>query len=751
MGQDRQVQMVGGNGRNQFRQYARQNVRNRNGYNAVQNVKNQDVQNAIQNLGVQDVGNQNGLIVVPRIADQNPNVNGNVVAAWAEGNTIGNNDSVVDCSKKARIPLQAEEFYLIVVAADLDAIEEVNTNCILMANLQQASTSSTQTDKAPVYDSDGSVEIEWLQAQLGDHNGKSKDTPGVSYTLDPLSQKLENENVELEFQGLPKIDKTHALSKPVTSNSVPTPQESKVMKNDNVVAQEYLKLILLSLVGKKRVDNIAKTKRPYPRSNTKNDRFPYASKSSCSKNKEVEVEEHPRNLLLSKNKKHMSSECNHVKPAICNDKSEVVCAMCKQCLISANHDVSKDEAPEVIKTFLKRIIVLLQSLVIIIRTNNGTEFKNKILKEYFDSVGISHQASSVRTPQQNGVVERRNQTLVKAARTIQINSGFDLTYAPSTITTQHPTEGELELLFEAMYDDHFGGQPLAAPRTVLVTQAPQHQPTTIADNVPNAMFDENMFVNPFATPSTSAAESSSLQYVDPSNMYTFYQPYPYEYQWTKDHPLEQNDKKAMTDPTWIESMQEELFQFKRLDVWVLVPLLDNIKPLTLKWLFINKHDEENTFIRNKTRLVMRGYHQEEGIDFEESFALVARIEAIRIFLAYAAHKSFIVFQMDVKTTFLHGTLKEDMYVCQPEGFIDDDHPSHNHFFKGTIDPTLFIRHFDDVILVVQVYVDDTIFGSTHPRLSHSDIIDIEKVVVRSSLRLPNNKCALIESRANEIH
>nr|GFA89199.1 Gag-Pol polyprotein [Tanacetum cinerariifolium] len=130
---------------------------------------------------------------------------------------------------------------------------------------------------------------------------------------------------------------------------------------------------------------------------------------------------------------------------------------------------------------------------------------------------------------------------------------------------------------------------------------------------------------------------------------------------------------------------------------------------------------------------------EEGIDFKESFALVARMEAIRIFLAYAAHKSFYVFQMDVKTAFLHGWFKEDVYVCQPEGFIDADHPSHvyklkkalyglkqaprawydelptfllhNHFFKGTIDPTLFIRRFQ----VVQVYVDDIIFGSTHLR------------------------------------
>nr|GFA28461.1 hypothetical protein [Tanacetum cinerariifolium] len=119
MGQDRQIQMVGGNGGNQFKQYVGQNVKNLNGYNAVKNVRNQVVQNAIQNLGVQNVGNQNGLIVVSRIANQNLNGNGNLVSARAEGNATGHN-------------------------ADLDEIEEVNAKCILMANLQQASTSEEQ-------------------------------------------------------------------------------------------------------------------------------------------------------------------------------------------------------------------------------------------------------------------------------------------------------------------------------------------------------------------------------------------------------------------------------------------------------------------------------------------------------------------------------------------------------------------------------------------------------------------------------
>ncbi|GJV02094.1 retrovirus-related pol polyprotein from transposon TNT 1-94 [Tanacetum coccineum] len=120
-----------------------------------------------------------------------------------------------------------------------------------------------------------------------------------------------------------------------------------------------------------------------------------------------------------------------------------------------------------------------------------------------------------------------------------------------------------------------------------------------------------------------------------------------------------------------------------LDVWVLVPALDNIKPLTLKWLSRTSMMKRTWSL--ETRQFGRDqYRQEKGIDFEESFALVARMEAIRIFLVYVTHKSFIVFQIDVKTAFLHGTLKEDVYVCQPEGFIDVDHPSHVYKLNKTL-------------------------------------------------------------------
>nr|GEZ92333.1 hypothetical protein [Tanacetum cinerariifolium] len=170
-------------------------------------------------------------------------------------------------------------------------------------------------------------------------------------------------------------------------------------------------------------------------------------------------------------------------------------------------------------------------------------------------------------------------------------------------------------LTEAMYDDYIGGQPSATGRTVPHAQEPQVRQsstasTTIADTAP--------------TPTNSSSHATNI-------------------------PITSQDVDELNSNA----------MFKRLDVWVLVPAPDNILPLTLRWLFKNKHDEEQKVIRNKSRLVVRGYRQEEGIDFKESF-------------------------------------------------------TPNHFFNGTIDPTLFIRRFHDNILVVQVYVDDIIFGFTHP-------------------------------------
>ncbi|GJY22252.1 ribonuclease H-like domain-containing protein [Tanacetum coccineum] len=145
-----------------------------------------------------------------------------------------------------------------------------------------------------------------------------------------------------------------------------------------------------------------------------------------------------------------------------------------------------------------------------------------------------------------------------------------------------------------------------------------------------------------------------------------------------------NIKEAMSDHNWIESMQDELHQFERLDVWELVPRPDGKNIITVKWPWKNKSDAENIAIQNKSRLVTKGYKQEEGIDFEESFALVSRLEAVRIFGSFATHQNITIFQMEVKNAFLNGPLKEEVYVSQPNGFVDPNFPDHVYRLKKAL-------------------------------------------------------------------
>ncbi|GJX24266.1 putative ribonuclease H-like domain-containing protein [Tanacetum coccineum] len=209
---------------------------------------------------------------------------------------------------------------------------------------------------------------------------------------------------------------------------------------------------------------------------------------------------------------------------------------------------------------------------------------------------------------------------------------------------------------------------------------------------------------------------------------------------------------ALKDPSWVEAMQDELLQFKLLKVWTLVDLPRDKWAIGTKWVFRNKKDERGIVVKNKARLVAQGHTQEEGIDYDEVFAPVARIEAIRLFLAYASFKDFVVYQMDVKSAFLYGKIEEEVYVCQPLGFEDPHFPDkvykvkkalyglhqaprvwyetlstyllNNGFHKGQTDKTLFIKRHKDDILLVQVYVDDIIFGSTKKEMS----VEFEKLM-----------------------
>ncbi|GJY31106.1 retrovirus-related pol polyprotein from transposon TNT 1-94 [Tanacetum coccineum] len=188
-------------------------------------------------------------------------------------------------------------------------------------------------------------------------------------------------------------------------------------------------------------------------------------------------------------------------------------------------------------------------------------------------------------------------------------------------------------------------------------------------------------------------------------------------------------------------MQEEIHKFERLQVWELVPCPDKVMLIKLKWIYKVKTDEFSGVLKNKARLVTQGFRQEKGIDFKESFASVARIEAMRIFVANAANKNMTIFQMEVETAFLNGELKEEVYVSQPKGIVDQDNPSHvyklkkalynlkqaprawydllssflisQHFSKGAVDPTLFTRKAGNDLMLVQIYVDDIIFASTN--------------------------------------
>ncbi|GJS07481.1 retrovirus-related pol polyprotein from transposon TNT 1-94 [Tanacetum coccineum] len=330
--------------------------------------------------------------------------------------------------------------------------------------------------------------------------------------------------------------------------------------------------------------------------------------------------------------------------------------------------------------------------------------------------------------------------------------------AAETVTTSN----ELDFLFSLMFDELLNGTTLVVSKSSIVTtaDAPDKQLTHVPTvntteniiqaetNNEYAQVDNDEFVNVFSTPVQEQGETSS-RHVDLSNMHTFYQHHPSTHRWRKDHPLEQvienpsqsirtrrqletdgefcmsaltasrtgpkNIKEAMVDSAWSEAMQEELHQFDRLDIWELVdkPLHKNV--INLKWLWKNKRDEENNVIRNKSRLVAKGYAQKEGIDFEESFAPVARLEAVWLFIVYAAHKSFT-----------------------PDGFVDPYHPEQVYrlkkalyglkqaprawydklsnflvskgFSKGSIDPTLFITKHGEDILLVQIYDDDIIFG-----------------------------------------
>nr|GEW20262.1 copia protein [Tanacetum cinerariifolium] len=258
-----------------------------------------------------------------------------------------------------------------------------------------------------------------------------------------------------------------------------------------------------------------------------------------------------------------------------------------------------------------------------------------------------------------------------------------------------PSQQELDLLFCPLYDEFFTACTLSVNKSSSPTNNSNQQDTipitniqpTSAPSTPTYVhakenndnqaeedhLQDDEFTNPFCASVQEVDESSSHNIVN-SNVPTFNQPQVSEYQWIKEQPLEQvhgNPSKPVQTRLQVAT-DLEICMFA-LTVWEIVDKPFGKSVIRLKCLWKDKNDEDQTIIRNKARLVAKGYAQEEGIDFEESFAPVACLEAVRIFIAYAAHKSFPIYQMDVKTEFLNGLLTEEVYVAQSDGFVDPDH------------------------------------------------------------------------------
>ncbi|GJZ23198.1 putative ribonuclease H-like domain-containing protein [Tanacetum coccineum] len=367
------------------------------------------------------------------------------------------------------------------------------------------------------------------------------------------------------------------------------------------------------------------------------------------------------------------------------------------------------------------------------------EFKNMDIIELCRSKGIKREYSNARTPQQNGVAERKNMTLIEPVRSEnQANktAGPEEANHSAVKSSEAKNEGKkphqdtgLKINEEPL--KLFERSLLKKPRICFFKQELLELPvltqlicvndTTledIYDNLNDGIFTMSSF--------------------DMRNNHKDFQHCLFACFLSQIEPKKISE--ALEDESWVDAMQEELLQFKIQKVWILIDLPYGKNAIGTKWVYRNKKDKRGVVVRNKVRLVAQGYRQEEGIDYDEVFALVARIEAIRIFLAFASYIEFIVYQMDVKSVFLYGTIDEEVYVSQPLGFVDPKFPKKVYkvvkalyglhqaprawyatlstfllksgYRRGTIDKTLFIKKDKNDIMLVQVYVDDIIFGST---------------------------------------
>ncbi|KAH9744422.1 Integrase catalytic domain-containing protein [Citrus sinensis] len=437
-----------------------------------------------------------------------------------------------------------------------------------------------------------------------------------------------------------------------------------------------------------------------------------------------------------------------------------------------------------------------------IRSDHGGEFENHAFENFCNDLGIEHQFSSPRTPQQNRVVERKNRSIQEMARTMLNENSLPKYFWAEAVNTAcyvlnrvlirpnlnktpyelwkdiKPNIGYFKVFgckcFVLNTKDNLGKFDPKSDVGIFLGYSNSskayrvyNKKTLVVEESMHVTFDESnpsstekVVVDDNAEEEQQEEASNDNQEDAPHGIQEEHheetnaeqnegtsQTLPKEWRYVFSHPkdvilgdpsrgvttrsslrntcehaafISQIEPKsfadAENDESWIMAMQEELNQFERNNVWELVPNPEHQSIRGTKWVFRNKMDESGVVVRNKARLVTQGYNQEEGIDFDETFAPVARLESIRMLLAYACHKDFILYQMDVKSAFLNGYIMEEVYVKQPPGFENEKFPDHVYkLSKALYGLKQAPRAWYD-ILIVQIYVDDIIFGSTNELL-----------------------------------
>ncbi|KAH9794255.1 hypothetical protein KPL71_004834 [Citrus sinensis] len=492
---------------------------------------------------------------------------------------------------------------------------------------------------------------------------------------------------------------------------------------------------------------------------------------------------------------------------------------------------NKDDALDAFKVLCKKLQNEKGHGIVCIRSDHGGEFENHAFESFCNNLGIEHQFSSPRTPQQNGVVERKNRSIQEMARTMLNENALPKYFWAEAVNTacyvlnrvlirpnlnktpyelwkdRKPNIGYFKVFgckcFVLNTKDNLGKFDPKSDVGIFLGYSNSskayrvyNKRTLVVEESMHVTFDESnpsstekVVVDDDAGEEEQEEEASNDNQEDaPHGIQDEHheepnveqnegtsQTLPKEWRYVSSHPKDvilgdpsrglktrsslrntcehnafisqielKSFEDAENDESWIMAMQEELNQFERNNVWKLVPKPEHQSIIGTKWVFRNKMDESGVVVRNKARLVAQGYNQEEGIDFDETFAPVARLESIRMLLAYACHNDFILYQMDVKSALLNGYILEEVYVKQPPGFESEKFPNHvyklpkalyglkqaprawydrlknflleNDFSMGKADTTLFVKHKNQDILIVQIYVDDIIFGSTNELL-----------------------------------